>query len=264
MASFFSSAGKAGGKSTIDLPLAAFAALAVAFVVMAMPDYRFSQIVEATGLPSILSAAQPPLGLKARIAVGMVGGIAAFLLVFGTLRLIDRLPSSRKVRVAKAEAEEEAPPRLRRWDFHPDAPSRVPLMAGRDLGEPIVSVGPEPVTAPFWQADDFPVEEDTKFEEIDTVEELELSVVEPESIELPEAEPAPVMARPLEPASIQDLMGRLERGLARRTERKAFAQDPVAIAEPLAEPVAEPFEDPVEERLRKAIGNLQQLASRSS
>ena len=121
-------------KLPLDLPMAALAAASVAFVAYAMPDDLFSRGVGLTGLPSVLAAAEPPLGATARLAVIAAGAAGTFLVVWLLLRALGR-PSAKARRLAEEEAA-MAPPRLRRADAHPDAPSRRPLIAGLDLGEP--------------------------------------------------------------------------------------------------------------------------------
>ena len=136
----FAGAMRGLGRNALDLPVAALAGVSAAFVAFAAPGDILSQLVGATGLPSVLPAAEPPLGLKARTGLGAAGAIAVFFAVYLLLRMLDRFG-------AKAHEEEErevAAPRLRRRDFHPDAPSRRPLSAARDLGEPEFLAQDEP------------------------------------------------------------------------------------------------------------------------
>jgi hypothetical protein len=118
--------------ASLNLAMAGLAAVALAFFTYAMPDDIFSGLVARSGLPSLIAAAEPPLGMKARGAVIAVGAILAFAAVLMLFRALDRI-SARPAK-AKAEAEVETP-RLRRADAHPDAPARRPLLAGRDLGD---------------------------------------------------------------------------------------------------------------------------------
>jgi hypothetical protein len=184
------------GRNALDLPVAALAGLAVAFVAFAMPGDLLTGLVNASGLPSILAAAEPPLGFKARTGVGLAGGLAAFGLVFALLRLIDRTGLERPKREAGAEADM---PRLRRRDVHPDAPVRRPISAARDLGEP----APPPQAAPGAPA----------------------WLTEAEGVRAPVRAPVPAAA------TLTDLMARLEQGLARRRTRQLFAP---AASPPLA------------------------------
>jgi len=215
----------------IDVAIPAFAGLAVLFVAFAAPGDLLDRLVEASGLPSFLHAATPPLGAKARIALGGAGGIATFAIAFLLLRWIDRL-SARPARAAPVLVPEPGAPRLRRRDVHPDAPPRPPISAARDLGEPappehpIALSEPEPEPAPV-AADIF--------------------VEEPRG-EIPR--PAPISRQD----SLTDLMGRLERGLVRRATLVA----PVPVA---ANATPQVFPSPSDDRLASAIENLQRLAA---
>jgi len=207
------------GRNALDLPVAALAGLAVAFVAFAMPGDLLTGLVNSSGLPAILAAAEPPLGFKARTGVGLAGGLAAFGFVFALLRLIDRTGFERPKREDVAEADM---PRLRRRDVHPDAPVRRPISAARDLGEPAPPPQPAPAAAaPAWLA------------EADVV-------------------PEPAAA----PASLPDLMARLERGLARRRTSQRFVPAAPAAAAPQVFPQAG------DDRLQSAIDSLQRLAAR--
>lgn len=217
------------GRNALDLPVAALAGLAVAFAAFAMPSDSLSALVDMSGLPSILAAAEPPLGLKARIGVSVAGALAAFAFVFLLLRLLDRTGLG----AAKAEPAFEAgaaAPRPRRRDAHPDAPMRRPISAASDFGEP----EPEQPTAPapLWLAEAEP--------------------------ELAPAEPAPAEPEPAASASVAELMARLERGLAHRRTRQPYASMPAAPAAP------QPFPEAADDRLQSAIDSLQRLAARQT
>jgi hypothetical protein len=68
-------------------------ALAVAFFVIAMPRDLLEGLVSATGLPAILSAAQPPLGETARLILAACGAGAVGAIVLGLFLLTDRQPA---------------------------------------------------------------------------------------------------------------------------------------------------------------------------
>ena len=239
----------------IDLPVAALAAASVGFVAFAMPGDLFAQAVTATGLPSLLPAAAPPLGSTARALVVGAAAVATFAIVLLLLRLLDRKPAERPAPVrysAPAEPEFEPElPRLRRADVHPDAPARRPILAASELGEPDLApppLAPEPEPEPV---------EDAQWDPIPHADE-----VQPEA--MPKPEPEPEIEAPAAPAiasddeSISDLVARLERGLGRRQQsapRKAPA--------PSRAPAPAVFtEDDKDDRLKSAIENLQRLASR--
>lgn len=127
--------------------MAALAAGSVAFLIYAMPDRQFAGLVEVSGLPRLISAAQPPLGTTARVAAVAAAALSTFLLVWAVLRGLGR---KKPVRRPEPELEPEpqrkrtigamevAPaPKIRRADAHPDAPARRPLFAEHDLGEPV-------------------------------------------------------------------------------------------------------------------------------
>lgn len=218
------------GGSVLDLPMAALAALSVAFVAYAMPDALFADAVAASGLPSLLPAAQPPLGTTARLAVVAPAAIVAFLLTWTMLRAL----GSRSAPVRREPAADEAgmpPLRLRRADTHPDAPLRRPLVAGLELGEP------EP-------AEDIPVSDEAFHGEW----------VDPPHGEETDDEVDAAAALPpmdLEQPTIAHLMQRLERGLSRRREPGGV---PVAEAgEPISAPV-------IDGRLQGALDDLRRMA----
>ena len=139
----------AAGKASLDMAMAVLAAVSVGFVTFAMPDAVFSDLIGRSGLPALLPAAEPPLGQTARLASVAVAAIGAFLLAWLVLRALGQKPVEAKPSEARAEpslrrrsfeAAAEPPaeaPRIRRADAHPDAPSRRPLFAGSDLGEPL-------------------------------------------------------------------------------------------------------------------------------
>ncbi|MEN2746936.1 hypothetical protein [Sphingomonas sp. T9W2] len=110
--------------------VAIFTALTVALVIALLPVWRIEAAVEASGLPALLPAAAPPLGMTARIMLML----AAATLIAGPLwiGLWLLLPAKRRRRAAGAE------PSVRRADAHPDAPPRPPVRAARDLGKPFL------------------------------------------------------------------------------------------------------------------------------
>lgn len=163
--------------SALDLPVAGLAALAVAFAAFTIPDAILDRAVEATGLSSVLSAAQPPLGTTARLLIAAAGALASFAGAFALLRWLDRFAS--RGSVSNQAVPSADTPRIHRADAHPDAPPRRPISAARDLGEPA-----SPSRSPM---------------------------AEPEA--MPDTESVPA---PLAPTSLGDLMSRLEQGLAKR------------------------------------------------
>jgi len=98
-----------------------------------MPIDLFASLIDSTGLPLILSAAQPPLGSSARLAVMAAGAALSFISVSLLLNGLDGVGRRRTEIVPEPEW---LAPRVRRADAHPDAPLRRPIFAGSDLGEP--------------------------------------------------------------------------------------------------------------------------------
>lgn len=119
----------------LNLPLAPTVAVAggllIALLFLTIPAELLERLIVASGIPAVLAAAEPPLGVTARIALGLVmgGGFTAFAW-FG-LTLLD---GDTPLTLGKVAAS------LRRRDVHPDGPPRPPLFAARDLGTPFLDV----------------------------------------------------------------------------------------------------------------------------
>jgi hypothetical protein len=213
-------------RSALDLPVAGLAALAVAFAAFTVPDALLGRAVEATGLPLLLTAAQPPLGSTARMLMAVAGALVAFAAAFALLRWLDRfaarVPSPVSAAPAGEADERTHMPRVHRADAHPDAPPRRPISAARDLGEPAPPSRPAQARVAMdvepWAAEP-------------PVPKTEPSPAEPVAVAEPVSAPAPSMPSPAAPvraavpppsvpksASLGDLMARLERGLAQREQ----------------------------------------------
>lgn len=261
-------------RNALDLPVAALAALAVMFLAFAMPGDVLADLVGATGLPSLLPAAAPPLGLTARVAMGLAGGAIAFGLVFYLLRLLDRsMLASARPRPFVPETIVEEAPKPRRRDSHPDAPAPRPLSAWRELGEPAPPRHPAPVRAKPEIAEPEVVEAEVA--EPAPAPEPEPIRATPDWMTDPDAEPEVVVKAPSPksrsrpapraepvvettpaaeaPASLAELMARLEAGIARRRAGPAAPQVQPQV-----------FPEAPDDRLQSAIDNLQRLAARQS
>lgn len=132
----------------------------------------FGAIVVRLGLPTILPAAAPPLGMTARLLLALLlalaGGVAGLAVALGLRRRAGsgRASSVRpaaRARTAQAggagtgtgtaSAAGEPAVRLRRRDAHPDAPARRPLVLTDDLlplveeAAPVPGTGTAPVAA---------------------------------------------------------------------------------------------------------------------
>jgi hypothetical protein len=130
--------------------LAAFAAGAAGFAVFAMPDALFDRLASLVGLAGL------DTGLRPVIATAV--GAMVFLPVMMLLRVFDR-PSATTPHVVEGEVEEDwTAPRLRRADTHPDAPAPRPLLAGKDLGEPVEDIPAIDHGEPASDADPAPTE----------------------------------------------------------------------------------------------------------
>lgn len=230
---------RGAGRNALDLPVAGLAALAAAFAAFAIPQDLLSRAVIATGLPSLLSAAQPPLGLTARVALAVGGAVIVFGLVFLLLRLFDRSGMS-----AETDADLSGAPRVRRRDGHPDAPAPRPISAARDLGEPAPPRKPRAPT-PLWLDEAEPVATPADvLELLPEAEYVEPPVAEPEPVPAPA--PVPVPGSVYSPAPAAAAWPEPE-------PEPAFAPQPapvpvpeVAVA-PVPVPVPEPVPVPVPE-----------------
>ena len=285
----------------LDLGVAALAAVSVGFVTFAMPEALFSSLVTATRLPELLAAAAPPLGMTARYAAMAGGSLAVFLIVWSLLRSLDGASANEAdERPAKRESDPDAP-RLRRADAHPDAPARRPIFAGADFGEPDNDVyeldRPAPFTGPAHQPEGhsgFEPEPEFEPEPASPAAAVESAPQPAPAGRMPrflvtDAEEAAPTRDPVLPAarkrpfeavparlpeteatrqtdSIGSLMNRLERGLVEREEPRpaplAEPDLPEALAAASADPEASLSPEGVRHRLRSAISELNQRASR--
>jgi hypothetical protein len=133
----------------MNLPLApliaavagGLAALGVALI----PVPALESLVMDSGLPAVLSAAEPPLGFTARIAVALASGgfVALFMWLSAFILLGSRGLTIGGAAPVAADEELPPPPVIRRADAHPDARPRPPLLATRDLGEPFEPRAPQ-------------------------------------------------------------------------------------------------------------------------
>lgn len=304
--------------SRLALPIApvaaALCAALVALFFLVMPTAVLEGMVVDSGIASLVTAAEPPLGLTARFAIAFIAALAVGTIVwFGTFLLI----GARTVILNRGKREDGVPV-LRRADAHPDAPARRPVFANRDLGTPFLDVKADPAPMPIADAMAFvpPVPEERDLpKDLDTPL---ANYLDPRAAPLPEPEPlpivhapepvapAPIMAEPpmpepvvdaapepepepapipapeprfapherietfeltpmvrnpvvepsklLAPATIHDLLERLERGVQRRADSKPATAEPAAVA-PTPVETAEPT-------LEDTLSVLRQLAQR--
>ncbi|MBR0553799.1 hypothetical protein [Stakelama marina] len=122
---------KAPLTATAPLAAALFAGAAIGLAPVAMLE----RVVMESGLPAVLPAAAPPLGVTARVAMALIAAGLAAMAVWAVVSLLAlrRLGASQP---AIADEPYEMVPQVRRADAHPDAPPRAPLRATVDLGVP--------------------------------------------------------------------------------------------------------------------------------
>jgi hypothetical protein len=320
-----------GGATRFVVPVAPAIAIVLAalggLMFLLMPIGVLEDLVIDSGIASFVTAAQPPLGITAHLAIAfLVALVAGGVSWFGLFLLV----GTRVVAIGR-NAREDGVPVLRRADAHPDAPPRRPVFANRDLGTPFLEVTadtPPPMSAadamaymlPVVEERDIPADLDTPLatyrgpldpplpepdplplgwidesvaapspiraqapvpEPMVAVDPRPVRVVPesraPESL-APESpavvppadDPAPRFASherietfeltpmvrssetsaPLPPATIHDLLDRLERGVAKRMEV------------PAPEPEVPEEDVPVAGSLEETLGVLRQLASR--
>ncbi|MEO5938476.1 MAG: hypothetical protein ABIQ43_05645 [Sphingomonas sp.] len=204
------------GRSRIAIPIAPAVGLVVAalvaLAVLFMPIAVIESMAIDSGVAAILTAAAPPLGLTARLAVAFFAALAAggvtwfgLFLVFGARTMLIRRGTA-----------EDGVPVLRRADAHPDAPPRRPVFANSDLGTPFLDVKAEPFVESIepivvTEAQDVPADLDTPIAAYRTPDDVPLPDVRPEpaafvapveaSLPEPELEPEPLPMPVLTPVS---------------------------------------------------------------
>lgn len=138
----------------VNLPVAAigagFAGALAAAGMAAMPAPMLATLIDTLGLPDLIAAAAPPIGVTGRVLFalacgGVIGSVvwAVIVLAVGTHW--------------RRSASEEGMPVLRRADIHPDAPARRPIFASEELGpplppvQPVIAAAPAPLPQPLAQ-----------------------------------------------------------------------------------------------------------------
>lgn len=233
MARSNSHSGKGGG--LLDNGVAALAALSAAFVTYAMPEGLFARLILASHIPDFVAAAHPPLGAKARLAVIAAVAVLAYALVWTLMRALDSIGAPRPA-AKQVDVEEEEAPRLRRADAHPDAPSRRPIRAGRDLGEPAFDA-----EEPFELEPESAIASD--FEEPETGFDEPIAFEPRHEAFEPELEPEPVRAASPLPPFLVPQQSESEPETVHAPAQPTFLQpsfDPQDEAEEESEEEAEP------------------------
>jgi hypothetical protein len=221
--------------------------VAAAILVAAVPQWLFEKGVVASGLPTVLQAAAPPLGLVARImAIALAFAGVAFLLWVLLASVARLFEAKARARTPWHDAGYDGQSDVTRID---PLPPRRPIFAPDELGAPLMS---DEAIAPV-----------VPFLEPETALKSESELAEPVAVE----ELAPVVSAPLSSDnSISALIRRLEHGLARRSGDDADPDGTGNGAMPLprgwivpenveAAPVADD-----DDAVRQALGKLRKMA----
>ena len=116
------------------------AALSAGAAVFSLPIGLLERLVWTSGVATMLSAAQPPLGPTARACLALGAAVVTGAVAWSLLFLLFGPGGLLGPRVGDAIAVE---PRVRRGDSHPDAPPRRPMTAA-DLGTPLMETAAVP------------------------------------------------------------------------------------------------------------------------
>lgn len=224
----------------------ALAAVAIAL----LPAESFQDLVWTSGVTAFLPAAQPPLGMTARLLVAISLGAATAAVCWAVLYLLIGPGGLMEVRRKRVRARASGVPVVRRADAHPDAPPRAPMSAA-DLGTPLMEIVapveqplPDDLDQPLAAFDPYavlasprePVRPVTPLAIRQSVEPTPSvrSEERPEPIEriepvdspmpirvatAPAATPAATNVLPDTPPTIESLLRRLEQGARRREAR---------------------------------------------
>ena len=231
--------------------------LALAFFLFAMPAHMFEALVSATGLPTILPAAEAPLGMTARIVAASIAGLGVGIAVVMAFLITGR-PSEKKRGTAQWTQPISVQTDLIFPDPMPTAEEAAPIRPPAVTFE--VLTAPETPVAPVEQ----PVKDEPIFLDFHAFRAAgrpandapPLDLGQWKVIEPSEPVPRAAEARPIHaPATIADdepisvLMQRLEAGLERRSEQGAAPAQPPKI-------------DPSGAGLRSTLEELRKMAVR--
>ncbi len=268
------------------IPVAsAVSGLIVAAVILMTPNSWFEAIVVESGLPTLISAAEPPLGARARIMFALAAALLITVIAWGALSVTIGRKMRQKLEARRIADNEEFDPdvrarALRRGDAHPDAPYRRPIMAADDLGTALDDVDVEAVmeeVPEIADQDDLEIdgvqadaeaEAEVELEALDLGEVAEILTDEPEADAETEVDFEPVEA---EITSVQVTLDSeqiaddatsdpvFEVPLPRRDEARLPSSPTPTVAEPaisadLAELVAR-FEAGLERKRRQRVSS---------
>jgi hypothetical protein len=242
------------------LPLApVFGAMlgsAAAILVAATPQWLFDATVVSSGIGDVLSVAQPPLGIKARLLAILVAFAGAALFGWLVGRAVERFLSGPRT-TSVVVADETLDLSEFAAEVPPVAAPRRPIFADRELGAPLMSDEALATGAVF--AEPFPAFDPTLFEDEPQGDPLFAPTVDGNDI--PEAEVVafdsdvaddPALQAPIAieefdveavindsdavpgESSIAALIRRLEAGMAKRNRPEPPQPGAPAAAEPVA------------------------------
>ncbi|VVT23604.1 conserved hypothetical protein [Sphingomonas sp. EC-HK361] len=130
---------------------AAFAGALVAAGIAASPAATLGALIDAAGLPDLVAAAAPPIGVTGRVTLAIAAGAVMAAVVWAVIVLTVGTHWTRRAGAGSM-------PVLRRADVHPDAPARRPIRASEELGpplpaiDPVIAAAPAPLPQPAAQA----------------------------------------------------------------------------------------------------------------
>ncbi len=189
---------------------ALFFGLAVMILTLAAPHWQLERGVLASGVDHVIRAAQPPLGLKARVLLAGLAGVMTAAGICASYFLY------RLVRPRKAAPHFYAPP-VAVAPAHDDVdqivPNRRPIFADQELGAPLMSdAALERAKLSDWQAQTAVSAENSLAE---AASHTPPRSVLPDSLaDVPPKEMADTKL--LSSLSLNDMVARLEAGLAQR------------------------------------------------
>jgi hypothetical protein len=225
-----------------------------AILMAAVPVWLFEKGVVASGLPDLIAAAAPPLGLIARLLAIAAAFLGTALLIRLLLVPVGRMIDGKaRVRTPWRDAGYDAD--ANQSNANP-LPPRRPIFAPDELGAPLMSDEAIAAAQPVIEDEAVApmVDEAPELAEPITVEALEPSIVAPKDAE----------------NSITALIRRLEEGIARRGSNDSDPDGSGNGTMPLSRNWIVPEDvdaSPLprkdgEETVRQALGTLRQMASR--
>lgn len=201
--------------------------LVTAALTFAIPAWRFAQMIVATGLPTVLSAAQPPLGDTARALVAINVGLAVCASLWIGLTFLRKLLKQMPTGQAKARGTRIDPVIMGTSTPKPQpAGKRSPIFAERDLGAPFMS--DEVLSAQGYEA----IQETTQQADAAAPDELVLESAWSEEVPpivkaVPDLAPDNIPSSHIDKADVMpnqnlsDLIVRLDSAMEARSNRKA-------------------------------------------